>query len=75
MPKTEYLRNEQQADLLQQLEKASAPMTIGADSLDALKANSLIARDTLQAIAIGEKGVVYNFGSRRPNVRGTRGGK
>ena len=61
-------------DLRATLEKAGAPMTTEAASLDTLKANSLLARDILETM--GEwKGAIYNFQSMHGGARGTRGGK
>ena len=64
--------SERQADLLKQLEKAGAPTTANSASLDALRSNSLLAKDILEAM--GEwKGAVYNFTSSlgvRPNGTG-----
>lgn len=62
-----------QADLLEQLDKAGATTTTESSSLDALKTNSLLARDVLEAMGQWQ-GAAYNFQCRSKNIspRGTR---
>ena len=70
MSNMSIIRNKQQEDLLQQLEKAEAPLTAGTDSLDTLKANSSLARSLLEMKTI-TNGFVYQDVAWHP-FRGVR---